>query len=87
MASDTSGPQQVESALSPRVAGVTPKAGVKGQRGAAAPPATAVSPAGAAQQAIRSQITKGQRNNLAPPETAASPPGAWLNRPTTKHAG
>jgi hypothetical protein len=71
-------------AASPRVPGVTPQVAAKGQRNAPAPPATALSPAGAA---MRSQITKGQATNMAPVETAASPPGAWLNRPATKPAG
>ncbi len=80
-AAAASDPQQGPSAASPRVQGVTPAAAVKGQLNAAAPPATALSPAGAA---MRSQVTKGQPTNVAPLETAASPPGAWLSRPVTK---
>jgi hypothetical protein len=71
---------QVPTAQSPRVEGVTPIEAVKGHRNAAAPPATAQSHAGAAQQ-----LTKGQPTNLAPPVTAKSPPGAWI-LPQTKSA-
>ena len=74
-----------ESALSPRVPGVTPT-GVRGQRIPAAAPATALSPAGPAQLAMRAQVTRGQPTNLAPPETAGSPPAAGLNRPARKPA-
>src|ERR1700686_4385685 len=80
-AAAASDPQQVPSATSPRVQGVTPAAMVKGQLNTASPPATALSPAGAA---TRPKVTKGQPTNAAPLETAASPPGAWLSRQVTK---
>jgi len=79
-AAAASDPQQVPTAQSPRVEGVTPIEAVKGHLNASAPPATALSPAGAAQQ-----LTKGQPTNLAPPVTAMSPPGAWI-LPQTKPA-
>ena len=83
-AAAASDPQPVPGAASPRVQGVTPEAPARGQSNAVAPPATALSPVGAAQQAMRSQVTRGQPTNVAPPETAASPPGDWLNRPQTR---
>jgi hypothetical protein len=86
MASNTSEAEQVPTASSPRIDGGTPRAAVKSLPNIAAPPATAHSPAGPAQQALRTQLKKGQPSNLQPPDTAASPPWPWLTHPAKKTA-